>query len=324
MKMKKSITLLTSILVLAVQFAFAQADAPPPTTFVYKDFTLCTAPKDAEIFRISASGSEEKLGAGTLAVQLDKDEVYIIEVRRDGYQPVRKVYQRQKGGQEADTVILSTRIIQIDAFPPDAHIFVSGTDLGTSPQPLTLKRGAKVVVELKKTGFVTKNKTYYNQLGQEAPPINDNIKLDDRIVSLTAIPNTSVIMRDGKKAGTGTAEITIKRNDCAKISVEHEGFVSEAATYCNKDNEAAPPVTDEITLKDRQTVFTVTPADADIYIDGKKMATGSYTLKIPLGACREVTVRKSGFARYGITLCNQPDKTVTDPAYAVALEVDEA
>jgi hypothetical protein len=322
--MRNFAILLTTIFLACSGIVFAQTDAPPQTTYVHKDFTIKTSPKDAEIFRISNNGSEEKLGVGPLPIRIDKDEIYVVEVRREGYQPIRQVYQRQKGAQEEVNINLTTRLVQINAFPADAHIYVNGNDFGTSPQPALIKNGESITVDVKKVGYVPQTRSFYNQGGKETPPVSDNIKLEDRVVSVTAVPNTATIYADGKKQGIGNANVVIHRDECAKVSVEQNGYSTEQKTYCNKDNEPAPPVNDEIALKDREVEINVTPSDAEIDIDGKKMAAGTYKMKIIQGECKEVYITKNGFSRFGAILCNQTDKTGPQPAYHVTLNVDEA
>ena len=322
--MKNYTFYLFAFLVLCTGSAFGQAEEVK-TILAQKSITITAVPVNAEIFHIRNIGSgEDKLGTGTAQLKLDKDEKYIIEVRREGYQPVRRIYMRQKNGSEQDKIELLYRVVDINASPSDAKIFVDNVERGNSYYKAYVPKGQSITVDVKKPGFLTLTKVYYNKEGQDEPEASHLFKLEDRLLSLKTVPIDASITVDGKKYGEGNTDIVIKKNTCVSVTVERLGFVGVSATYCNKDNEKVPPMTDELVLNDRTAQFNTQPDDAKIIVDGKEVGKGAYLARVPRGKCVEVAIERSGYARERYELCNKPDYSQPESSYPIKLTEDEA
>jgi hypothetical protein len=321
--MKNIHILFLSLLLLASKIVSAQTETVK-TIYVSKDFTIKTIPANADIFGINSNGGEQKLGTGAADLHADKNESYIIEVRKDGYQTVRKVYVRDKGGIDEDNVELENRVDKINASPSDAKIFANNVNKGSSPQEILIPKGQSVTVDVKYPGFVTQTKVYYNKPGEESPESSHLFKMEDRLISIRTVPIDASIVIDGKKMAEGNFDAVIKKDNCINVSVERLGYAPVAATYCNKGNEAEPPMTDELILKDRIAQINVQPENAKIFIDDKQMGKGTYTCKIPYGKCVDVFIESPGYAPREMTLCNMADKNPPESSYPVKLDVDEA
>ena len=294
------------------------------TANAQKELTLTTIPADAEIYEIANNGFALKKGIGSIILRLDKDKSVTMEVRKTGFVPEKKTFIREKNGQPTVTIELTQRAVQINASPADAMIWINNAEIGRSPQTISIVKGVSTTIDIKKPGFVTQSKTLYNKQGEEVPDITYLFKLEDRIVSIKVEPQDANILVDGKKKAEGSTFIIIPKDKCVVVKVEKQSYISNEVTYCNKELENAPPLTDLIKLKDRSIQINAMPEDARIIIDGKEVAKGSYNMKLNAGKCSEMLVLKSGFVGYKSTLCNQTDATAPEGNYAIQLKEDEA
>lgn len=306
-----------------------------------KELIITATPASAELYRKLNNGGEIKLGANPATIKLEKDIPFIVEARLSGYVSVTKTYIRNdkefktdKAKNPHESIVLTDRIITINASPSDCRIFANGADRGKAPLDIIVQKGQSVTVEAKKSGFVTQNKTFYNKEGQDDPTSSYLFKLEDRLVSLKAIPSEASIFVDGKKKADGNTDVIIGKEKCAEVKVSLNGYQDETVTYCNKETEPAPPVNDQIRLKTRLIQINPTPDDASILIDGKEVGKGSYTLKLSEGQCAQVIIKKETYRPEKVDLCNKTDmqipemvltpKLVTDEAYSESAESDKA
>jgi hypothetical protein len=289
-----------------------------------KEVTVTAIPADAEIYEIASNGYATKKGVGSLVLKLEKEKSVVLEVRKPGFVPEKKTFLRDKNGESAATIELTQRLVQINASPADAMILVNGAEVGRASQTVTIPNGLSVTIDIKKPGYVTQTKTLYNKQGEEVPEVTYLFKLEDRIVSVKAEPQDATIFVDGKKRGEGTTQVIIPKDKCVVVRVEKHSFISNEVTYCNKELENVPPLTDVIKLKDRSIQINAMPEDARIFVDGKEVAKGNYSMKLNAGKCSELLVLKSGYVGYKSTLCNQADATPPEGNYAIQLKEDEA
>ena len=289
-----------------------------------KEVTVRTVPADAEIFEIASNGFALKRGVGSVILKLEKEKPVTLEVRKPGFVAEKKTFLRDKNGEATATIELVQRLVQVNASPADAVILVNGAEVGRSSQSIIIPKDVSITIDIKKTGYVTQSKTLYNKSGEEVPEVSYLFKLEDRIVSIKAEPQDGTIYVDGKKKAEGTTQVIIPKDKCVVVRVEKHSFISNEVTYCNKELENPPPFSDVIRLKDRSIQVNAMPEDARIFVDGKEVAKGSYTMKLNFGKCSEVLVLKSGFVGYKSTLCNQSDVTPPEGNYAIQLKEDEA
>lgn len=289
-----------------------------------KEVTVTANPVDAEIFEVSGNGYAVKKGVGSVVLKLEKDKPVTLEVRKPGFVSEKKTFLRDKNGEHTATIELTQRLVQVNASPADAMILVNGAEVGKSSQTISIAKGISITIDIKKPGYVTQSKTLYNKQGEEVPEITYLFKLEDRVVSVKAEPQDATIFVDGKKRGDGTAQVIIPKDKCVVVRVEKQSFISNEVTYCNKELENTPPLTDVIKLKDRSIQINAMPEDSRIFIDGKEVAKGNYNMKLSAGKCSELLVLKSGYVGYKSTLCNQADATAPEGSYAIQLKEDEA
>ncbi|RIW18644.1 hypothetical protein D0X99_02890 [Algoriphagus lacus] len=266
----------------------------------------------------------QELGTGTVELKLEKDSKNRVKITKPGYQPVIKEYNKDLKWDKEQKIVLDTRQVDITAEPFDAEIFVDGRMIGTKAIYLYIQKDRFLTVEVKKPGFVTATKVYYNQPDKETPPMKDHFILKDRQVRLEVSPADATVAANGITLGKGNQDVKIPFGDCVTVTVTKDGFVNYEKVICNKEGDAEPPVRDKVLLEDRLVKITTAPNDAAIEIGGKRVGNGAYDLKVPKNSCVEIRVSKDGFVRYIKNYCNQTNMQEPPASDFLELQVDEA
>jgi len=297
--------------------AHGQKDAPQ-TVYVAKDCTIKVSPADAELY-INDEKDNSGDTRGIFEKHFDKGETFNVEVRKKGFQSVKRICVRQKGGASECPIDLTTRVVQVTAVPSDAQIFANGNLIGTDMQDATIPKGQTVLVEVKKPGYRTVSKTYYNRDGAEDPELSHMFQLEDRVVAVKAIPDDASILLDGSKIGEGHAEVVIKKDACASITVEHTGFQSEKKYLCNNGVDDLP-VSVNAELKTRVVKINTAPSDAKIFVNNVNMGNGAQDIVIPKGESVLVEARLAGYLPVSKTFYNKEGEEKPDASYVLRLD----
>lgn len=281
---------------------------------------------DAKFFLLSDydDSEQQELGTGTIELKLEKDSRNRIKVTKPGYEPVIKEYNKDLKWDKDQKVTIEDRRVEISAEPYDAEIFVDGKNIGTKAIYMVIGKDRFLTVDVKKPGFVTASKVYYNSPDKETPPLKDHFELKDRQVRLEVMPADATVSANGISMGRGNQDIKIINGDCVTVTVNKEGYVEYTKVFCNKEGDAEPPVRDKAILEDRLVKITTNPIDASIEIGGKRVGNGNYDLKVPKNACVEVRITKDGFIRYVKNYCNQPNMQEVPTTDLIEMMVDEA
>ncbi|WP_232825641.1 hypothetical protein [Algoriphagus litoralis] len=267
---------------------------------------------------------KQELGTGTVELKLEKDSKNRVKVTKPGYQPVIKEYNKDLKWDKEQWISLTTRQVDITAEPFDAEILVDGRVIGTKAIYLYIQKDRFLTVEVKKPGFATATKVYYNQPDKETPPMKDHFILKDRQIRLEVMPADASVAANGILLGKGNQDIRVPFGDCVTVSVTKDGFVNYEKVLCNKEGDPEPPVRDKAVLEDRLVKITTAPNDASIEIAGKRVGNGNYDLKVPKNSCVEVRISKDGFIRYVKNYCNQANMQEPPVADFLEMQVDEA
>ena len=288
-----------------------------------KEVNITITPADADIYRI-INGASAKTGTGSFTLKLEKDIPITIEVRKEGFVSVQRAYLRKKDGTPKDNIELTDRVIQLNATPADASIYINSVEKGRNSVTATIPKEQNITVDIKKSGYVSQSKVYYNKEGQESPELSHLFKLEDRLVSVHSTPSDAEIFVDEIKKGEGSADVIIPKDKCVTVKITKLGFAPKEVKYCNRENEIKPPLVDELKLKDRKIQFNVFPEDAKIFVDGKEVGKGSYSVKVSEERCTEVIIVRSSYVSERYELCNKAEYQQPEPTYSVKLSEDEA
>lgn len=281
---------------------------------------------DAKFILLNDYDDSDKmeLGTGTIELKLEKDSKNRVKIVKPGYQSVIKEYNKDLKWDKEQRISLTTRQVDVTAEPFDAEILVDGRVIGTKAIYLYVQKDRFLTVEVKKPGYATQTKVYYNQPDKETPPFKDHFTLKDRQVRLEVSPADANVAANGITLGKGNQDVRVPFGDCVTVTVTKEGFVNYEKVLCNKEGDPEPPVRDKAVLEDRLVKITTAPADAAIEIGGKRVGNGSYDLKVAKNSCVEIRVSKDGFVRYVKNYCNQANMQEPPAADFLEMVVDEA
>jgi len=281
---------------------------------------------DAKFILLNDYDDSDKmeLGTGTIELKLEKDSKNRVKIVKPGFQSIIKEYNKDLKWDKEQRISLTTRQVDVTAEPFDAEIFVDGRVIGTKAIYLYVQKDRFLTVEVKKPGYATQTKVYYNQPDKETPPFKDHFTLKDRQVRLEVSPADANVAANGITLGKGNQDIKIPFGDCVTVTVTKDGFVNYEKVLCNKEGDPEPPVRDKAILEDRLVKITTAPADAAIEIGGKRVGNGSYDLKVAKNSCVEIRVSKDGFIRYLKNYCNQANMQEPPASDFLEMVVDEA
>lgn len=146
-----------------------------------------------------------------------------------------------------------------------------------------------------------------------------------RIVTLKTPDDTASIFADGKLVGTnGRGEVVIPRNSCITVRAELPGFVPAAKQLCQRDGMAAPRLDEPLELVDRLSKVIVSPPGAEIYLEGRKVAVGEYSVSIRQDDCVQIRVTSAAFIPKTQALCNKRNYDPPKPEETLRLEPDDS
>lgn len=296
------------------------------TLTAQKRIVVNVLPADATISEVGPGGVEKPLGSGTAQIKTEKDEPIKLVFRKPGFNPIVKTYIKRKGVDlpKTETFVLKDRLVKIMAQPYDAKIILNGIEMGSGQVNAVIPENGSVTVEIKKPGFFTKTKTYFNKSGMDLPPADEVFVLADRALQVKLTPADAQIFVDGKKVADGSGEIVIPARACVSVEFIKEGFATIQRSYCNKEGMPESPLYDNIVMKDRVVQINTTPNDASIKMDGRQVGAGEYGIKILEGACVEVIVEKAGYVAITKNFCNQRNMQSPPVNEHVVLKEDEA
>ncbi|HSQ46981.1 MAG TPA: hypothetical protein VLM44_08695 [Lutibacter sp.] len=291
--------------------------------------------QDAEIFKMNGNEVlKPALGTGSVKLSLSSKESNKIVVKKEGFQDLIKEFPKSQKWPKTVNVLLEARLVKITATPFDAQIFVDGNFVGTKDFDVIIPKDGNLTLEIRKKGFKSITKTYFNKSGAQDPPISENFQLKDRIVRVKVLPADAEILVNKKPVGIGFSEIIIPDNECVVVQIVKEGFLPEEKVFCNKENDVEPPFDAQFLLKDRLVKVESTPNDAEIKVDGKIVGIGSYDLKVSENNCVEIIVSKESFLTVKKNYCNSKDyqqpphrdhiQLVEDEAYKTSISTDLA
>ena len=92
-------------------------------------------------------------------------------------------------------------------------------------------------------------------------------------VEISSNPSDAEIFVNGKKVGTGSIVIDVKRDNCISVRIVREGYLSYVNEYCNKKGMPDIPKTDHIQLAVDQSYEASTKSDianVDVVIKPKQ------------------------------------------------------
>ncbi|MFA5848567.1 MAG: hypothetical protein WC833_01680 [Bacteroidales bacterium] len=292
-----------------------------------KKITVHVIPADATIFEIVPATNELKqLGVGTALVVVPKNSATAIIIQKPGFADLKKVYSTQTEEKlpKEDFLTMKDRMVVLKVWPEDARIFANNVELEKGTAKIVVKDGERINVELKKSGFVPVKKTYSNQPGTDLPPVNDEIKLSDKIIQIVVTPSDAKIIADNQLIGTGNGMVVVQLDKSVNLKIVKEGYTDLEKTYWNREGAPELPINESFLLSDRIVMLHTSPDGVSIKVNGRFVAKGEYNVKVAKGETVEVLLEKEGFISVRAKYINQDNAPVIPITDQIDLLADES
>jgi hypothetical protein len=239
------------------QEGFREVRRAFPRDVDYKDkrFTIFLSKRIVEVSALPYDAvihvNGEARGQRQLEVEVEEGGSATVELKKNGFATLKRVYQWPKGSTEyppaRDRFELLDRRVSVVAAPSGAEIFLGEAKLGDGFGDVVVPRGGCTSITVKKTGWSEAERQYCNKEGLPEPPLSDRVPLAGRVVAVNA-PQNARILVNNKQAGTGSFPVKIPDGGCVKVRVEQPGFVSWDREYCAQPNAPEPPLEQAIEL----------------------------------------------------------------------------
>lgn len=203
--------------------------------------------EDAMIF-----SGDAHVGTKTAKIIIPKDESVTVFVNKSGYVTQKFEFHNKPDSQSPpikQQVLLKDRIVNLENLPEGALVALGDGEPLPKISKIEVPFGKCVEVHISKEGFAGVTKEFCNIAGADnAPPINQKIVMDDRVVKISASPEDASIALNGKMEGFGSLEILILKGKCQRVTIAKDGYITFSKNYCNQPNAEALPVLEDVVL----------------------------------------------------------------------------
>ena len=194
--------------------------------------------------------------------------------------------------------------VSLSSTPPGATIEVDGKAEAKTPATVDMGAGERQVT-LSAPGFKpwTRTLTVVADVPQTVPPVT--LEPADGQVAVTSEPSGAAVRVGGTFRGNTplTLSLTANQAHTVKVSLEGHSAAEQRVTLAPEGRES---LRFELTPVLGAVRFEITPADAEVLIDGKPVQVSGRTLRLPARS-HQLQVRKAGHVSQGSTFTPQPD-----------------
>ena len=220
---------------------------------------------------------------------------YTIELSLNDYQTWSERRDIVSGEEITITAELQEKpgSISIKSKPTDAKIFIDGKEAGTTPETINDIDCGTRIVKLKMEGYCEWSEKV-EVLSNKNSSLNAVLKEMAGSVCIKSNPSEATIHVDGKEVGTTPAIVVDLGPGKHMIKISMEGYndwsqsVEIDAKEQSELNATLQEITGSLTLKSK-------PADALIFIDGKKAGTTGETISDIKIGMHQVEIRLDGY-----------------------------
>ena len=193
--------------------------------------------------------------------------------------------------------------VSISSEPTGAQLLVDGKAIGVTPLTQTLPAGSHHI-ELRSAGFKPWSTDVLVKPGaaQSIGPVR--MGLPDALLAVRSDPTGARVTIGGVYRGETPLRVTLRPEIELALAVALPGYEEASRTINTR-----PGTNDEIsfTLKPiiGKVAVRVTPADAELWVDGTRRGQGSQVLELTAVA-HQLEVRKSGYATFSASVTPRP------------------
>nr|MBX2849878.1 PEGA domain-containing protein [Acidiferrobacterales bacterium] len=211
------------------------------------------------------------------------------------YRPLTKTILVQgKGQTESLTLLLEEAWAeyQFTSEPQNATVYVDDVDVGVTPLTLKLEEGARSV-RFEQKGFKNYERGFAVVAQQNTIVPVVNLIPADGVLSLVSEPENAAVILNGQYRGNTPLKLNVMPNQSQTLQVYKAGYrlvQQELSLAPNQLEEKQLALSaDLVAVK-----VSVSPSDADVYVNGVRRGKGSQTLNLST-LPHTISVRKPGY-----------------------------
>lgn len=261
---------------------------------------------NAELDEIEVLIDGEPIGVGPGLIEDIPRGFYVVEFRKYRYFPERQEIEIEGLGRTQSVEVALEPAwgqMEITSVPDGAEVLVDGELVGETPITTeVLETGTRLSVV--KRGYKTWEREVSVEAGTTAthPPIE--LVVADGTVEVHSSPAGANVSVGGEFRGSTPLSIELSPLQAHRLELFLEGYRTATRTVQTEPEGfsrldlALEPIIGHIEL-------SVSPADAEVLVDGRSVGTGSRTLSLTARE-HELTIRKPGFEAESRSITPRP------------------
>ena len=231
---------------------------------------------------------------------------HAVEIRVEKYQDLLKEIEVEGCGIQQEfnyAMVPAWSDITIDSIPGNATVLVDGNPVGSTPLTFELLAGAHEI-ELKAQRY----KPWRTRLAVAAnhPQVLETVRLQpaDGILTVKTNPSGANIMLSNTFAGQTPTKLSLSANATHAIQLSKAGYKTERREVRVNSDETK---TLSVKLKPKLGIvhFVVSPADAEIVVDGKSRGRVPRQLRL-VAVEHRLEIKKKGYQPYRTRITPRP------------------
>jgi formylglycine-generating enzyme required for sulfatase activity len=246
-----------------------------------------------------AAPGEFRLAAGSHKILIDTERHldFETEIRIEGRDRLQRLTPK---------LVPGWAVVSVTSEPAGAEAYVGGQARGATPLKLELI-GGNHRLELRRTGY----KTWVSDIlvkpnePMQIGPVR--LGIPDGRLAVRSSPAGATVTIGGVYRGRTPLEIDIRPDVTQSVAVAREGYEpSSREISVGSGARGVVDVTLEAILG--EVIVRATPADAELFVDGRSRGPANQTLQLPATA-HALEVRKPGYVTHKATITPRPGLT---------------
>ncbi|WP_439101567.1 PEGA domain-containing protein [Congregibacter sp.] len=182
--------------------------------------------------------------------------------------------------------------VSIITDPPGAVLLVDGTPLGNTPGTFEILQGERQLA-LMRPGFAPEEFSLTSEAGVAQDLGSIELTPATGVLTLSSTPSGANVSVDGEFAGQTPLELELSPNTDHRISLSRAGYRRASDTV---RMEAGARLDRSVSLKPLlgDVLVKVSPADAELLVNGKPVGRGTQTLSLP-AVVQRIEARLDGY-----------------------------
>jgi formylglycine-generating enzyme required for sulfatase activity len=244
-------------------------------------------------------------GEPPLSLELEPGE-HEVRVRADRHgEFVRNVMVEGRGVEQTVTAELTNlgAAVRFDSRPAGARLLVDGAAVGMTPITASLMPGTHRL-EFRLEGHRTVRESIVVETGDPRTWPTVTLPVLEGIVRLRSEPDGATVRVDGAYRGQTPVEVAVEAGVEHRVELTKSGHAAASRALQVSPGETAE-WTATLTPRLGELVFRVTPAGAELLVDGEARGPAEGSLELP-AVPHELEVRLAGHEPYRATVTPRP------------------